>query len=108
MCGSCRPPSPPMTPITRSSNGFEAVLLGGLLALVPFEPRRPALALGPFTVTILEMAVLAVTAVLLWRGRGELRGAFSRGPVRWMAFLAAAHLLAAALAVEHRGLALKF
>jgi hypothetical protein len=97
-----------MTPITRSPNGFEALLLGGLLALVPFEPRRPALPLGPFTLTVLEMAVLAVTAVLLWRGRAEVRGALSRGPVRWLALLAAAHLLAAAFAVAHRGLALKF
>lgn len=82
-------------------------VLAALLALVPFEARRAVASLGPFTVTVLEAAALAATAVLLWRGRPLLRSAVA-GPVAWLGALAGAHLLSAALAADHPFSALKF
>jgi O-antigen ligase len=90
------------------SRDVEALLLGGLLALVPFEARRPAVPLGPFTVTLLEAAALVVTAALLWRTRREGLAPLVPSPVRWIAFLAVAHLLAGVLAPDHVGRGLKF
>jgi O-antigen ligase len=91
-------PSPP---------DLQALLLGGLLAVLPFEARRPVLAAGPFTVTVLEAGALAVTALLLGR---ERRGGPWRlaAPVGWMLLLAGAYLLSAALAADHAGRATKF
>jgi O-antigen ligase/polysaccharide polymerase Wzy-like membrane protein len=86
--------------------------LGLLLALLPFEPLEPLFRAAGLGFTLLEVAAAAATLVLAGLyGRGLIaqgwRGALP-APVLALAAFAAANLLAAAFASEHRGPALIF
>ena len=84
--------------------------LFGLLLLLPFEPRAPVLALRDARITLLEAVAAVAVLVLAWDARGRI-GALARRPpfpLLALGLFGAAHLLSAALATEHRGLALKF
>lgn len=87
-----------------------AWLLAGLVVLLPFEPRRPALVLGPLTLTPLEVAAGLAVLALAWSGAGRLRRLLRHPPLPLLALalFAAVHLAAAAAAPAHPWLALKF
>jgi hypothetical protein len=81
-----------------------------LAALLPFEPRRPALSLLGTNLTLLEAAAGLTGVVLLWACRDRIVLLRRRPPVPvlFLGLFAAAHLLSAALAHDHRELAFKF
>lgn len=80
------------------------------MLLLPFEPRRPTLALPGLEVTLLEaaagLAVLGLLASSLPRLRALM--AAPPGPLAFLSLYAAVHLLAAAFAEENRLAAFKF
>jgi hypothetical protein len=91
--------------------GAAAWVLPGLVLLLPFEPRRPALTLGPLTVTPLELAAALALLALACTGAAQLRALVRRPPLPLLAvaLYALVHLASAAVAVPgYRWLALKF
>lgn len=88
----------------------QAILLAGLVCLLPFEPRRPALPLFGFELTLLEAAAGLLALPLAWLGRRRLAELARRPPLPLVAITiyAAAHLLSAAFAPENGALAGKF
>lgn len=84
--------------------------LWALLALLPFEPRRPTLALLGFEVTFLEAVAGLVLVVLGVTHRAELRERLRARPLALLCLTgyALVHAVSAALAEEHRELAWKF
>jgi hypothetical protein len=92
------------------SAGAAAWLLGGLAVLLPFEPRRPVLELGPLTLTPLEVLAALASLGLAWSGARRLPGLLRRPPLPLLLIAAYAlvHLASAAFAPAHPGLALKF
>lgn len=88
----------------------QAILLAGLVCLLPFEPRRPALPLFGFQLTLLEAAAAVFALPLFWLGRRRLGALVRRPPLPLVCITlyAAAHVLSAALAREHGALAGKF
>jgi O-antigen ligase len=88
----------------------QTLWLCGLLFLLPFEPRRPTLALLGFQVTVLECAAAAALAALAWLSRRRLTIVLRRPPLplALLALYAAAHVLSAALASAHADLAYRF
>lgn len=81
-----------------------------VLALLPFEPRRPRVSFLGLEFTLLEMAVGLALLALLLSGRNRLVEALRHppAPVAALAAFAAAHLLSAVWATAHRDLAVKF
>lgn len=81
-----------------------------VLALVPFEPRRPTASAWGFEFTLLEMAVGLALLVLLVTGRQRVAEGLRHppAPVAALAAFAAAHLLSAAWAPANRDLAARF
>jgi hypothetical protein len=92
------------------SAGTAAWLLAGLVLALPFEPRRPALAIGALTLTPLEALAAFAFLGLAWTGAGRLRALVRRPPLPLicLAAYAAAHLASAAFATAHPWLAFKF
>jgi len=84
--------------------------LVAVMSLLPFEPRRPALLLPGFEITLLELVAALSLAALAWTGRRRLPLLLRSRP--WPLLLlgayAATHLLSAAFAPTHGALALKF
>jgi O-antigen ligase len=68
------------------------------------------LAAGETQVTLLELVAAVTTAALLWAGRSRLRALATRPPLplACLAAYACAHVLSAAFAPVHAGLAAKF
>jgi hypothetical protein len=89
---------------------FQAILLAGLVCLLPFEPRRPALPLFGFELTLLEVAAGLLALPLCWLGRRRLAELARRPPLPLVCITlyAAAHALSAAAAPENGALAAKF
>ncbi len=87
-----------------------AAILAALLCLLPFEPRRPKLALPGFQVTLLELIAGVTLLVLVWTWRSRLPVLLRRPPPALFALVAFAlvNLLSAALAADNPELALKF
>jgi O-antigen ligase len=89
---------------------LQACCLGGLLLLLPFEPRRAALQAAGLNLTLLELAAAICVGGLafsLWRRAAALL----RRPPLPLALLfayAAAHVLSALLAPDNAAAALKF
>lgn len=81
-----------------------------LVALLPFEPRRPTLALLGLEVTLLEAVAGLVLVVLFVAHRSELRERVRAGPLALLCLsgYALVHAASAALAEEQRQLAWKF
>jgi hypothetical protein len=79
-------------------------ILAGLILLLPFEPRRPALPLFGLQLTFLEAAAAAATLWLLWSVRSRLGALLRRPPlpVACLAAFAAVHFVSAASAPIHR------
>jgi hypothetical protein len=89
---------------------MQAVCLGGLLLLLPFEPRRAALQAAGLKLTLLELAAAICAgslALSLWRPAASL---LRRPPLplSLLSAYAAAHVLSALLAPENAAAALKF
>lgn len=84
--------------------------LATLLLVLPFEPRRPTLAVLGLEVTLLEMVAAAASAALLVLNRDRVRAILHRPPLPLL-FLwcyVAANGLSAAAAPMNRVLAAKF
>jgi hypothetical protein len=96
--------------LPRREAGLEAALLAGLMALLPFEPRRPILALAGLEVTLLEAAAAFVCLGLLWSNRRSLGPLLlrPRAPLVFVTLLAGAHVVSSLRAPVHGDLALKF
>jgi hypothetical protein len=88
----------------------QAAWVAGLLFLLPFEPRRPVVAIAGFELTLLELAAAATTAALGWLARRRLLATLRRPglPLALLAAYAGAHLLSAAVAPEHGAAAAAF
>ena len=73
----------------------QAILLAGLVCLLPFEPRRPALPLFGFELTLLEAAAGLLALPLAWLGRRRLAELARRPPLPlvFITLYAAAHVL---------------
>ncbi len=84
--------------------------LAALVALLPFEPRRPTLPLLGLEVTLLEAVAAVVLAALLAGNRRELPAVIRARPLPLLAVsgYALAHLASAAFAGENQVLAFKF
>jgi O-Antigen ligase len=89
---------------------FQAILLAGLVCLLPFEPRRPVLPVLGFELTLLEAAAGLLALPLFWLGRKRLRDLARRPPLPLVCITlyALAHVLSALAAPENGGLAGKF
>jgi hypothetical protein len=89
---------------------LQAILLAGLVCLLPFEPRRPALPFFGLELTLLESAAALLALPLAWLGRRRLAELARRPPLPLVCITlyAAAHLLSAALAPANGALAGKF
>lgn len=85
-------------------------MLAGLVCLLPFEPRRPALPVMGFELTLLEAAAGLLALPLCWLGRKRLRDLARRPPLPLVCITlyALAHVLSALAAPENGGLAGKF
>ena len=60
---------------------WTSLALPAVMALVPFEPRRPTLPLGPFHVTVLEgAALIALVAMFTFEGASHADGTRRRRP----------------------------
>lgn len=90
--------------------GLQAMLLAGLVCLLPFEPRQPTVPLFGFEVTVLEAAAGLAGLLLAWTGRARLLELARRppAPLLFVTLFALAQVLAALLAPVHADLALKF
>lgn len=97
-------------PLAETRAPTQAILLAGLVCLLPFEPRRPAIPLFGFELTLLESAAALLALPLAWLGRRRLAELLRRPPPALVAITlyAAAHVLSAALAPENGALAGKF
>jgi len=73
---------------------LQALLVGGLVCLLPLEPRQPTLPLFGFELTLLEASAALIGLLLAWSGRHRL--------------FALAHVLSALMAPAHADLAGKF
>ena len=85
-------------------------MLPALVFLLPFEPRRPVLAIVGLQVTLLEAAAGALALALVWTARRRIAPLLRRPPLplAFLALYAAAHVLSAAFAPAHRDLACRF
>src|SRR5262245_40433232 len=101
--------TPGAAPATSRST-IEAVLLVGLVCLLPFEPRQPTAPLFGFEVTLLEAGAGLLGLALAWTGRRRLLALARRPPLPlvFVTLYAAAHVVSAWLAPVHGDLALKF
>ena len=97
-----------------TSRRFVAAGLAGaalaVMALLPFEPRRPRVRVLGFEFTLLEWAAGLAIVILLLGGRRAILARLRHppAPVAALAVFAGAHLLSAAFAAVNRGLAGKF
>jgi hypothetical protein len=84
--------------------------LFGLLLVLPFEPRAGILLLPGASLTLLEAAAAAAIVLLAWEAGARLLDRLRHPPLPLLALgaFAAAHLMSAALASDHRDLAFKF
>lgn len=98
------------TGLPETGAAFQAILLAGLVCLLPFEPRRPALPVFGFELTLLECAAALLALPLAWLGRRRLGELVQHPPLPLVciSLYEAAHVLSAALAAEHGDLAWKF
>jgi hypothetical protein len=80
------------------------------MLVLPFEPRRPTLALGGVQLTLLEAVAALATLALLAASRRSVASLLARppAPLLFLAAYAGVHLLSAVLARAHREAALKF
>ena len=88
---------------------WTSLALPGVLALVPFEPRSPTLALGPFHFTVLEGVALLAMGGLAWRAAAS--GSWRRRPalpVLLLALFALVELVSAAVASDDPAASSKF
>src|SRR5438309_1530292 len=81
---------------------WTSLALPGVLALVPFEPRSPTLALGPFHFTVLEGVALLAMGGLAWRAGVRRATAGSEYPNLGAACIAYGLLSAVAWAARRR------
>jgi O-Antigen ligase len=89
---------------------LQALLLAGLVCLLPLEPRQPTLPLAGFELTLLEAAAAVIGLLLAWTGRRRLAQLVRRppAPLVMVTAFAAAHVLSALAAPAHADMALKF
>jgi hypothetical protein len=82
--------------------------LAVLMAVLPFEPRRPTLDLAGLRFTLLELIAAGVLPMLAWSARDRLRALIRRPPwpLALLAAFAAVHVASAAWAPAMRGDAL--
>lgn len=90
--------------------GLDRALLGGLMALLPFEPRRPVFGIVGFQITLLEALAGAACLGLLWVNRRRLGSLLAHPPLPLVGItlLAGAHAVSAWQAPGHNDLAFKF
>jgi hypothetical protein len=88
----------------------EAWGLAALMLLLPFEPRRHALELAGFKVTLLELVAAVAVAGVAWATRRGMLALARRPPLPllFVAAYAGAQVLSAVLAAERPDAALKF
>lgn len=89
---------------------LQAPLLGGLVCLLPLEPRQPTLPLLGFELTLLEASAALIGLLLAWTGRRRLVELARRppAPLVLVSLFALAHVLSALAAPTHADLAGKF
>jgi hypothetical protein len=97
-------------PAPTSKAGFEAALLAALMAVLPFEPRRPVLVVAGLELTLLETAAGAASLCLAWMSRRQLASLLRRppAPLVLVTSLAGAHIVSGWRAPSYNDLALKF
>jgi len=94
----------------KSAPSRAALVLAALLFALPFEPRRPALLLAGFQITLLELVAGVGLVVLAWSWRARLALVIRRPPLAVRALLAfgLVNLISAALAADNSAPAFKF
>lgn len=83
-------------------------LVAALVAVLPFEPRRPLVHALGLRFTLLEAAAGVLVAALLWTGRARLLAALRRPPVAFLALFAVVNLLSAAASPHDPGAGARF
>jgi hypothetical protein len=99
-------------PLAVPENGppLQALLLAGLVCLLPLEPRQPTLPVFGFELTLLEASAALIGLALAWTGRRRLLALARRppAPLVFVSLFALVHVLSALTAPAHADLAGKF